>query len=104
MFARTAKVLTLERQHAVRAQGGQTLSKIQVPDHLNAPLRRRRPVLVRHWQRDPVSGKPACAWEVESPDPRPDPSIDQAKPQLLCIAVLPCRAPAADAFRPTRRT
>jgi hypothetical protein len=108
MFARTAKVLTLERQHAVRAQGGQTLSKIQGPDRLNAPLRRRRPVLMRHWQLDPVSGKPVSAWKAESPDLQPDPSIDQTwpmqEPQVLCIAVLLPGAAAARAFRPTRQT
>ena len=47
MFARIAKVLTLERPLAVRVQGGKTFSKIQEPDRLNAPPRRRRPVLVR---------------------------------------------------------
>ena len=67
MFARTAKVLILERQHAVRAEVRRTFST-QEPDRLNAPLRRRRPVLVRRWQLDPVSGKPICAWEVQSPD------------------------------------
>ena len=66
MFARIAKVLTLERPHAVRVQGGQTFSKI------NAPPRRRRPVLVCRWHLDSVSGKPACAWEVESPDLLPE--------------------------------
>jgi hypothetical protein len=106
MFARTAKVQTLERQRAVRAQVRQTFSKIQEPDRLNAPLQRRRPVLVRRWQLDPVSGKPVCAWEVESPDLPRDLGIDwpMQEPQLLCIGVLPRRAAAAGAFRPMRRT
>jgi hypothetical protein len=107
MFVRTAKALTLERQHAVPAQGGQTFSKIQQPDRLNAPLQRRRPVLVRRWHLDSVSGKPACAWEVEGPDLPRDlgigPTWPMREPQLLCIAVLPRRGAAADAFRPTRR-
>ena len=91
MFARTAKVLTLERQRAVRAQVRQTFSKVQDLDRLNAP--RRRPILIRRWQLDPVSGKPVCAWEVESPDlPRGlgiTPIRSMPEPQLLCIAVLP---------------
>jgi hypothetical protein len=107
MFLRIAKVLTLERQHAVRAQGGQTSSKIQQPDRLNAPLHRRRPVLVRRWHFDSVSGKPACAWEVEGPDLARDlgigPTWPMQEPQLLYVAVLPRRRAAADAFRPKRR-
>ena len=112
MFARTAKVQTLERQNAVRAQVRQTFTKIQEPDRLSAALRRHRPVLMRRWQLDSVSGKPVCAWEVESPDQPPDlapdlgidPTWPMQEPQLLCIAVLHCRAAAAGAFRPTRRT
>ena len=105
MFARTAKVLTLERQHAVRAQVRQTLSKIQEPDRLNAALRCRRPVLMRRWQLDPANGKPVCAWEVDSPDLSAEPCIGPNRPmrerQLLCIAVLPRRAAVAGALRPT---
>jgi hypothetical protein len=103
MFARSAKVLTLERRHAARAQGRQTVSKIVQPDRVNAALRHRRPVLVRRWHLDPASGKPACAWEVEGPDPAGDPGIEPTSPQLLCIAVLPRLAAAAGAFRPARR-
>ena len=91
MFARTAKILTVERQRTVRAQVRQTFSKVQDLDRLNAP--RRRPILIRRWQLDPVSGKPVCAWEVESPDlPRGlgiTPIRSMPEPQLLCIAVLP---------------
>ena len=105
MFARTAKVLTLERQRAVRAQVRQTFSKVQDLHRLNAP--RRRPILIRRWQLDPVSGKPVCAWEVESPDlPRSGhhPNQVDAGAALLCIVVLPRQAAAASAFRPTRPT
>ena len=106
MFARTAKVLTVERQRAVRVQVRQTFSKVQDLDRLNAP--RRRPILIRRWQLDPVSGKPVCAWEVESPDlPRGlgiTPIRSMPEPQLLCIAVLPRQAAAASAFGPTRPT
>ena len=49
MFARTAKILTVERQRTVRAQVRQTFSKVQDPDRLNAP--RRRPILIRRWRR-----------------------------------------------------
>jgi hypothetical protein len=96
MFARIAKVLTPERPHAVQVQSRQTFSKIQEPDGLNAPLRRRRPVLVRRWHLDSVSGKPVCAWEVEGPDLPRDlgigPFRPMQEPQLLCVAVLPRRA------------
>lgn len=92
MFARIAKVLTLERPHAVRVQGRQTFSKIQELDRLNALPRRRRPVLVRRWHLDSVSGKPVCAWEVEGPDLPPDLGIGPIQEsQLLSIAVLPRR-------------
>jgi hypothetical protein len=83
MFARTAKVQTLERQNAVRAQVRQTFTKIQEPDRLSAALRRRRPVLMRRWQLDSVSGKPVCAWEVESPDQPPDLAPDPTSPALV---------------------
>jgi hypothetical protein len=96
MFARIAKVLTLERSHAVQVQSRRTFSKIQEPHRLNAPLRRGRPVLVRRWHLDSMTGKPACAWKVEGADLPRDPDIAPTwptqEPQLLCVAVLPRRA------------
>ena len=108
MFARTAKVLTLERRHAVQAQVGQASSKIRQSDRLSAALRRRRPVLLCRWQLDPASGRPVCAWDVECPDLAPDLDIEPSWPmqelQLLCIAFFVLPAAAAGAFRPTRGT
>ena len=94
MFARTAKVLTLERRHAVQAQVGQASSKIRQSDRLSAALRRRRPVLLCRWQLDPASGRPVCAWDVECPDLAPDLDIEPSWPirssncsaSLLCFA------------------
>ena len=83
MFARTANVQTVAHQHAARAQVGQTFSKVQEPDRLNAPLRSRRPVLSRRWKLDPVSGKPVCAWEVERPDQPRDMGIDPIWPMQV---------------------
>ena len=80
MFARTAKVLTLERRHAVQAQVGQASSKIRQSDRLSAALRRRRPVLLCRWQLDPASGRPVCAWDVECPDLAPDLDIEPSWP------------------------
>jgi hypothetical protein len=88
MFARTANVQAVARQHAARAQVGQTFSKVQEPDRFDATLRGRRPVLLRRWKLDPVSVKPVCAWEVERPDQPRDLGIDpiwpMQEPQLLC--------------------
>jgi hypothetical protein len=104
MFARTAKVLTLERRHAVRAQVGQASSKIRQSDRLSAALRRRRPVLLCRWQLDPASGRPVCAWDVECLDLDIEPSWPMQEQQLLCIAFFVLPAAAAGAFRPTRGT
>ena len=113
MFARTAKVLTLERRHAVQAQVGQASSKIRQSDRLSAALRRRRPVLLCRWQLDPASGRPVCAWDVECPDLAPDLDIEPSWPmqeqQLLCIAFFVfCRprqpAPSGQREEHERRT
>jgi hypothetical protein len=107
MFARTAKVLAFERLHPVRAPVGQAF-EVREADRLNAALRRLRPVLLCRWQLDPASGRPVCAWDVESPELAPSPEIDPSwaipEQQLLCIAVVAHRAAAPGAFRATRGT
>jgi hypothetical protein len=76
MFARTARVLTVERRPAMQAPAGQAFSNES--DRLNAARRRRRPVLLCRWQLDPASGRPFCVWHVECPDVAPDlePDLD----------------------------
>lgn len=103
MFARTAKLLTLERPHVVRARVGQAFSKIREPERLKPALRRRRPVLLCRWQLDPASGRPVCTWEVESHDLARNLRIDPRQPMPVCRAqrfwfIVP-RQPATSAQR-----
>ena len=106
MFARTAKLLTLERPQPVRAPVGQAFSKIREPDRLNAALPRRGPVLLCRWQLDSASGRPVCTWEVKSTDLAPNLRIDPRRPIPECCAspFLVHRVAAAGDFRSTRRT
>ena len=119
MFARIAKVLTV----ACRPESAQVRrvnSKIQTYDSAGPALRWRRPALNCRWQLDPASGRPVCAWEVESPDLAPDfvpgfgpdlapdhapdlvPELgrDLHRPQSLRVDALPRRRTAV--LRPAR--
>jgi len=115
MFARIAKVLTVACRPEP-AQVRQATSKIQNHDSAGPALRRRPAVLTCRWQLDPASGRPVCAWEVESPDLAPDlmpelapdpdvsPASPMQQPQSLRRAARLRVIEAAGVVQPGRRT
>jgi hypothetical protein len=99
MFARTAKVLTLERRRAMQAPAGQAFSNES--DRLKAARRRRRPVLLCRWQLDPANGRPICAWHVECPDRAPDLDIDPSWPTQVQPLFIVTSPPSSLKSRPS---